>query len=113
MAWWESQDKFAEAAITYLDGYGSDDFDELNNIAWAFYESVDNPAHLKKAVQWAETSVKLNDLYYNNDTLAALYYKIGNKRKAKKAAKHAIKLAKASEEDYSMTEELLKNIKKL
>lgn len=104
---------FAEAAIEYLGQYGSDDYDELNNIAWAFYETVDNPAQLEKAVQWAEQSVKLNDLYYNNDTLAALYYKIGDKRKAKKTAKRAIKIAKESEEDYSLTKELLDKIKKL
>jgi thioredoxin-related protein len=107
------KDEFAQAAIDYMDDYGSEDYDELNNVAWAFYETVDNKDHLKKAIEWAEKSTQLNDLYYNNDTLAALHYKVGNKKKAKKVAKKAIKIAKANGEDYSLTADLLEQIKAL
>ena len=68
---------------------------------------------LEKAVKWAEKSVELEDAYYNNDTLASLYYKTGDKKKAKKAAEHAIELAKENGEDYSATKELLDKIKKM
>ena len=106
-------DQFAKAAIDYFDQYGSEDSNELNNFAWAFYENVDNEAYLEKAVGWAKKSVELSDEYYNNDTLAALYYKLGQKRPAKKAAEHAIELAKQQGEDYSMTQSLLEQIKKM
>ena len=65
---------------------------------------------LEKAVKWAEQSVEMEDGYYNNDTLASLYFKVGNKKKAKKAAEHAIELAKQDGEDYSATKELLDKI---
>jgi len=106
-------DKFADAAIEYLNEYGSEDYNELNNLAWSFYESVEDKEKLAAAAQWAEKSVKLSDQYYNNDTLAALYYKLGKKKPAKKAAEHAIELAKASGEDYTSTQELLEKIEKL
>lgn len=106
-------DKFAETAISYYEKYGSEDASELNNAAWAFFENVDDKKMLEKAVKWAEKSVELEDAYFNNDTVASLYYKIGNKKKARKAAEHAIELAKANGEDYTATRELLEKIEKM
>lgn len=106
-------DKFAEEAVAYYSKQDVDNSAELNNIAWAFFENVDDPKMLEKAIEWAEKSVKLEDAYYNNDTLASLYYKSGNKKKAKKAAEHAIELAKENGEDYSATQELLDKIKEM
>lgn len=97
---------FAQAAVEYVEAANEDPY-TYNNIAWTFYESVDDPAMLKKAITWAEKSVKLMDAYFNNDTLAWLYYKSGKKGKAKKAAQKAIALAKQNGEDYSATQELL------
>lgn len=106
-------DKFAETAVAYFEKYSSESAMELNNAAWAFFENVDDKKMLEKAVKWAEKSVEMEDAYYNNDTVASLYYKIGNKKKAKKAAEHAIELAKKDGEDYSATKELLDKIKKM
>ncbi|HMQ48464.1 MAG TPA: thioredoxin family protein [Saprospiraceae bacterium] len=97
---------FAEAAVAYVEAAEEDPY-TYNNIAWTFYESVEDPAMLKKAIGWAEKSVKLMDAYFNNDTLAWLNYKAGKKGKAKKAAQKAIALAKQNGEDYSATQELL------
>jgi hypothetical protein len=55
----------------------------------------------------------MESLYYNNDTVAALYYKLGKKGKALKYASKAIALAKETGEDYSSTAMLLDNIKKM
>ncbi len=104
---------YPQAAVDYLKEYPSEDANELNAIAWSFYEDVDDEAMLKEAVKWAESSVALNSTFYNNDTLAALYYKLGKKQKAKAAAEKAIKMAKASGEDYSETKELLEKIERL
>lgn len=106
-------DKYALAAVDYIDNYGADDANELNNTAWSFYELVEDKAMLKKALKWAQRSVALEDAYYNNDSLAALYYKLGQKKKAQKAAAHAIALAKANGENYEGTQELLEQINKL
>lgn len=104
---------FPQAAVDYLTDYPSEDANELNSIAWSFYEGVDDKKMLKEAVKWAERSVEIESTFYNNDTLAALQYKLGNKKAAKAAAKKAIELAKASGEDYTETKELLEKIERL
>ncbi|MCP3932362.1 MAG: DUF255 domain-containing protein [Bacteroidetes bacterium] len=103
--------KFAKAAIKYNKKYPTQDADELSDLALAFFELVDNKKKLKKALQWAEDSVLQKDSYFNNDTLAALYFKLGQKQKAMETAEKAISIAKRSGEDYSLTEELLEQIR--
>lgn len=104
---------FAATTVEYFQKYPSSDFQELNEMAWMFYESVDDKAQLKEAIKWAEKSVQLNSMYFNNDTLASLYYKTGDKTKAQKTAEKAIELAKNNGEDYTATQELLDLIKKM
>lgn len=106
----QKSDQYAKAAVAYFDTYGSDNYNQLNNVAWSFYENVEDEAMLQKALGWAKKSVELTDAYFNNDTLAALYYKLGQYKKAEKAAKHAIELAKLRKQDYSGTQELLQKI---
>ena len=67
---------------------------------------------LKEALKWAQRSVAMDDKSYNNDTLAALYFKLGKKNKAIKTAEKAIRLAEATGEDSSSTQELLQQIRK-
>lgn len=103
---------FAKAAVDYLDNHPSDDPNELNNIAWEFFESITDKKLLGKALQWAERSVQLDKQYYNQDTLANLYYKLGKRSKAEKTALAAIELAKIEGVDYAVTQELLDKTKK-
>lgn len=98
---------FAKAAADYLDKYPSMDPNELNNVAWAFYENVGDKEMLKKALVWSQKSVALDNQYAYNDTLAALYFKLGDKKKGKKTAQKAIEIAKKSGEDYAGTEQLI------
>lgn len=105
------QEKYLEATANYLGTYSSDNAMELNNAAWNFFELVDDPEHLKLALSWAQKSVDLEPGYYNYDTLAALYYKLGEKKKALKTAKQAIAIAKAEGENYAATQALLDAIK--
>ena len=109
----QMSEEFADAAVQLYTIRPSDDWEELNSIAWTFYELVDDPAKLKTALGWAEKSAALNRNFYNIDTVAALHYKLGNKKQAKKFAKEAIKLAKAEGEDPSATEALLREIKSM
>ncbi len=106
----EDINQYAKTALAYYDKFPTDDAGELNGVGWTFYRVVDNKEYLKAATKLVKKSIKLDNRSYNNDTLAALYYKIGKKCKAKKAAKKAIKLAKKAGEDYSETENLLKKI---
>jgi thiol-disulfide isomerase/thioredoxin len=104
------KEKFAQAAVDYFNKYPSDNYQELNSMAWSFYLSVEDKKMLKQAIKWAKKSVELNEGYANMDTLAALYSKLGKKGKTKKYVNKAIELAKATGEDYSETQKLLESL---
>ena len=82
-------------------------------MAWNFYETTDDKNYLKSALNWASTSVNENSNYMNNDTAAAVAFKLGDKKKATYYAKQAIKLAKESGEDFEETSKLLAKIQAL
>lgn len=103
--------QYAQAAVRYFDRYPAENWSELNEMAWSFYENVDDPKMLEKALEWAKKSVAMEANYYNTDTLAALYAKLGKKKLAIKNAKKAIELAKKAGEDYSATQQLLDSLK--
>ncbi|MFY7816699.1 MAG: thiol:disulfide interchange protein, partial [Chryseobacterium taeanense] len=84
--------------------------EELNSIAWNFFENVTNKPALEKALVWAQESVKKDENSANTDTLANLYNKLGDKKNAKLWAEKAIELAKKTGEDASDTEKLLKSL---
>ena len=106
------RENFAKSAIQYYKDFPTQDPGELNDIAWTFYTVVDDKKQLKQAIKWAKKSVDIDNNYYNNDTLAALYAKIGKKKKAIKAANQAIDIAKKTGEDYSETQNMLDKIQK-
>lgn len=85
--------------------------DELNSIAWNFFEKIKDKQGLTAALGWAQESVKKNENSANTDTLANLYFKLGDKQNAKIWAEKAIELAKKTGEDYSETQKLLDSIK--
>lgn len=109
----ETQEKFFEAAVAYYDKYGSEDWNELNTVAWTIYETTEDEAQLMKAHKWIEKSVRLDANAANTDTMAAICFKLGRKRKAKKWAEKSIELAEAENLDPSLTIELLKQIEAL
>ncbi|PTT75468.1 MULTISPECIES: thioredoxin family protein [unclassified Chryseobacterium] len=84
--------------------------EELNSLAWNFFENVSNKASLEKAVVWAQESVKKDENFANTDTLANLYNKVGDKKNAKLWAEKSIELAKKTGQDSSDTEKLLKSL---
>lgn len=84
--------------------------EELNSLAWNFFENVSNKASLEKALVWAQESVKKDENFANTDTLANLYNKTGDKKNAKLWAEKSIELAKKTRQDSSDTEKLLKSL---
>jgi len=104
------REKYMDAATTYYKKYQADDQAELNEVAWTFFRITKDKSRLKQAVKFAKKSIKLDDNYYNNDTMAHLYYGLGKKRKAIKVANKAIALAEKTSIDSSPTKELLEQI---
>ena len=90
--------------------YSAASSEELNSLAWNFFENVNTKSSLETAVKWAHESVKKNEEYANTDTLANLYNKIGDKKNAKLWAEKSIALGKASGQDTADTEKILKSL---
>ncbi|MEM6317954.1 MAG: thioredoxin family protein [Bacteroidota bacterium] len=106
----EEGNAYAAAAIDYVKNFPNIPLEELNDISWGFYDLVDDYKLLKKALRWAKKSTKQDDSYLNNDTLAALYYKMGNNKKALKVARKAIAIAKVAREDHQTASDLIREI---
>lgn len=86
------------------------DWGLLNSAAWGYYETKTAPSDIKKALGWAKRSVELDENYFNTDTYAHLLHKVGKKKSALKWAKRAVELGKASNQDVTATEELIRSI---
>ncbi len=106
----DANEKFLTAAVVYLEEFGTENWEELNTMAWHVYEITEDKVLLEKACGWAEKSVKIKPSFYNLDTVATLYYALGEKKKAKKWAEQAIAAAEKVGEDASSTKELLEQI---
>ncbi len=104
---WKSYSKYA---VKFVNSVQEDNASMLNNVAWSFYEKVEDEKMLAKAITWIEKSIDIDCNYYNCDTYAALLYKTAQYDDAKKAAEKAIEQARASGSAYDETMELLGKI---
>ncbi len=104
---------YASNVLDYMSRYSPEEANELNNYAWTFYEHVDDAALLSKAASWAMTACQLENNYANNDTYAAVLFKLGKKQEARAAADKAIAIAQESNQDFEETEALLVKINSL
>lgn len=98
---------YANTAIAYTDKYSMNNANELNSVAWNFYEKIEDKTLLANAERWAKRSVELDPNYANTDTYAAVLFKLGKIDEAKKQAQIAIDLAKKENTNYSETQKLL------
>jgi thioredoxin-related protein len=105
--------EYSKSSEQFIEKYAMNDANKLNLTAWKFYEHVSDPAMLEKAARWAKKSTELDDKYYNNDTYAALLFKLNKREEALKIAKKAIELGKKEGTDVKETEELLIKIESL
>ncbi|RMZ59564.1 thioredoxin family protein [Chryseobacterium nematophagum] len=101
---------YEKLSLELYKDYSTIGAEELNSMAWNFFENVNTKSSLEKAIAWAQESVKKNENYANTDTLANLYNKTGDKINAKRWAEKSIELAKKTGEDFSDTENLLKTL---
>lgn len=104
---------YQKLAIEYYKDGSSADFssNELNSIAWNFFENATDKVALDHALLWAKQSVKLQEGYANTDTVANIYFKIGDQANAKTWATKAIELAKKEGQEYGETQAILDKIK--
>jgi len=87
-----------------------DDADALNELAWEYYLHHDDPDELQEALRWSRRSIDLKDIYMFNDTYAALLFKTGHYKQARKYAERAIGQAGQTGQDAAETVALLLKI---
>lgn len=104
-------DDYAKSALNYYQNPTDFATDELNNVAWNFYLYVTDKTLLTQVTQLCLEGIKKEENSQNTDTLANIYYKLGDYKNAKLWAKKSIEIAKAKGDEYASTEELLKKIK--
>jgi thioredoxin-related protein len=98
-------------ASKHLETFPTVNPNQLNDYAWFFYENTTSKESLEKALAWSLKSVELSENSYPfHDTAAAIYFKLGNKSKAKEFAEKALKLGKEKGEDTAETEKLIVRI---
>lgn len=106
-------DDFLRTAATEMDKYDLRDAEFLNSIAWIVYENTDQTAYLEKALNWAKRSVTFNSTYNNNDTMAAILYKLKRKQEALVYAQKAVEIAQSQGKYHQNTLDLIKKIEQL
>ncbi|PQJ82181.1 toxin-antitoxin system YwqK family antitoxin [Polaribacter glomeratus] len=103
---------FEKYTLAYLDkNYKNQSMGFLNDTAWRFFEHSINIESLEKALKWAIESVSKSSNFHNNDTVANLYYKLGDKNNARIYAEIAIKLGKVTGKNTTTTELLFQKLK--
>ncbi len=105
---------YTKAALSYFKTYDKDS-EELNEAAITFYKVVDKPKYLMTATEWAEKAIKIDNTIDNINTLAALFIKLNQKDKAKKALDSSFLKSTRDKIENPFADELLillKNIEK-
>lgn len=93
---------YEKYALAYLEkNYKTKNSEFLNETAWYFFEHVENKEALEKALKWAIESVAQTSESYNNDTVANLYFKLGDKNNGRIYAEISKKLENKSGNNLS------------
>lgn len=103
--------EYEKATIEYYQNTAPYDAVELNDAAWNFFLYIDDKEALQQAANWCLASIKKQEDAFNTDTLARIYYKMGDNKNAKLWAVKSIAIAKTKNAEYTSTEELLNKIK--
>jgi len=101
------QEAFKSEIQLYLAGTPDLSWNFYNSAAWQVYELSDNENLLSKAADWTLISISKQSNRHNNDTMAHILFKIGDKNSAQFYAEESIRLAKLEGADYSDTKKLL------
>jgi thioredoxin-related protein len=100
---------YAKAAVDYFKKFDKD-AEELNEAALTFYKVVDKPKMLKKAIEWAEMAIKIDNSIDNLNTLAALYIKTNQIDTAKKILNSSLTISTKAKSENPFADELLQSL---
>lgn len=84
--------------------------EELNSVAWLFFQKIENKTSLLRAIDWAKTALDIDTNYFYLNTLASLYLKVGDFANAKLTAQRALDVAHATHQDDDMAKQILEKL---
>lgn len=105
-------DLYARSVVEFFDKFSSTQVSELRHMSKIFLDHVDNKEQLETALKLARQATSLKNSYENNDLYARLLFKADKYREAYQLANKAISIAQEKGDEFEMTEELLKEIRK-
>jgi thioredoxin-related protein len=90
-----------------------DNANELNSVAWNFFEKAKDPKYTKAAEEWAARACELTEYKSHAilDTYANLLHVNGDSKKALEMETKALELAKADGADTKSYEKVIENIR--
>lgn len=97
-------------ATKYLKGYKKNEARLMTEISTIYEQKITNPKLLIKAINWMQTSVKLENKYDNNIVLAQLYYKLGKRDEAYSLAQYALEIGKKENANYWPAQDLINKL---
>ena len=98
------------AATKYIKQYKKNDARFITEISTVYEQTITNPKLIVKAINWMQTSTKLESKYYNNIVLAQLYYKLGKRDEAYIIAQIALELGKKENANYWPAQDLINKL---
>lgn len=104
---WKS---YTASAVNLMEKVSPVDIWYVNDIAWKFWEHVDDEKNLNKAKSWIQKAIEQETHYEFYDTYSHVLFKTGDKHKAIEMARMAIELANKEESDITELEKWLKLI---
>lgn len=107
----KSPEAYMEYCASKVETFVWDDANELNNIAWFFFENTDDAEYLGKAEKWAGRAVALNPQHHVLDTYGNLLYANKKYEKALEVETEALNKAKEEGADTSSYQEVIAQIK--
>ncbi|MGB1240986.1 MAG: hypothetical protein ACPG49_00595 [Chitinophagales bacterium] len=103
--------EYSEKAMYYINSKNITDPKLLNNLASNIALNLEDTRYLEQALEWAKMSVKMENEYDFNHTLAFVYYRLGQYDMAMKMAEYTLKLAELRKVNPNKIKSLIDDIK--
>jgi len=102
---------YAEKAMNYINSKNITDPKLLNDLASNIALNLEDTRYLEQALEWAKMSVKMENEYGYNHTLAFVYYRLKQYDMAMKMAEYTLKLAELRKVNPNKIKDLIDNIR--
>ncbi len=103
---------YSVSAVNLMENVNPVDIWTINDIAFNFYEQVNDKGYLEKAKQWIKKAIAQETHYEFLDTYSHLLFKTGDKQMAVENAKLALESAKKEGTDFTDIEKWLDSLSK-